>query len=49
MLAEIAQKHPDLAEIVKVWPGLPERIKAAVRAFVQAHISTAEQAQQNND
>jgi hypothetical protein len=44
-LAEIAQKHPDLAEIVTAWPDLPEHIKAAVRALVQAHISTVEQGQ----
>jgi hypothetical protein len=39
-LAEIARKHPDLAEVVKVWPELPEHIEAAIRALVQAHIST---------
>jgi len=27
----------DLAEIVAVWPELPEHIKAAVRALVQTH------------
>jgi integrase len=40
-LAEIAQKDPDLAEIVKLWPGLPEHIKAAINAlrapFRKAH------------
>jgi hypothetical protein len=35
----------NLAQIIKVWPELPEHIKAAVRALVRAHISTAEQAQ----
>ena len=27
----------DLAEIVTVWPELPEHIKAAIRALVQTH------------
>jgi hypothetical protein len=36
-LSQIAQKHPDLAEIVKVWPELPEHIKAAINALVQTH------------
>jgi hypothetical protein len=27
----------DLAEIVAVWPELPEHIKAAMKALVQAH------------
>jgi hypothetical protein len=36
-LAQIAQKHPDLAEIVKVWPELPEHIKQAIKTLVEAH------------
>ena len=29
----------DLAEIVALWPSLPEHIKAAVKALVQTHIT----------
>jgi hypothetical protein len=30
----------DLAEIVAVWPELPEHIRAAVKALVQTHIES---------
>ena len=29
---------PDLAQIVAVWPKLPEHIRAAVKALVRAHL-----------
>jgi hypothetical protein len=43
------QDSPDLQQVIRAWPELPEHIKAAVRALVQAHISTAEQSQQKDD
>jgi len=29
------QKHTDLQEIVSAWPGLPENIKAEIKALVK--------------
>jgi len=34
---DASELPPDLAEIVTVWPKLPEHIKAAVMALVQTH------------
>ncbi|MHC4699639.1 MAG: hypothetical protein ACYTFQ_03590 [Planctomycetota bacterium] len=33
----------ELAEIVAVWPELPEYIKAAIKALVQTHIQGAKE------
>ena len=34
---DISELPPDLAEIVAVWPELPEYFKAAIKALIQAH------------
>jgi hypothetical protein len=36
-LAFLSQKDPDLARLVEHWPDLPEYIKAAVKALIQAN------------
>jgi hypothetical protein len=36
-LALLSPKDPDLAMVVERWPDLPEYIKAAVKALIQAN------------
>lgn len=35
--------NSDLEEIARIWPELPEHIKAAIRALVQTHIKEQKQ------
>jgi len=34
---DTSELPPDLAEIVHLWPDLPEHIKAAIKTLVEAH------------
>jgi hypothetical protein len=37
-LAQIAEKHPDLTQVIKAWPTLPDHIRQAVMTIVKSAI-----------
>jgi hypothetical protein len=41
-LALLAEKKPDLAQVVERWPNLPEHIKAAIKTLVSSYLKEAD-------